>query len=254
MSFLDEYKSYLRIITKKRGNRVNLSELSFIDPMLITLLFNNIEKDDYIHPSNAGVDNYIKIMTQNYNNLNFYDKSYVPITSVAQNNDYIENIGNIILNRYNIKNSNLIKYILGELIENINEHSKAINNYILGQYYKSIGLEICIFDNGIGIPENFNNHGISFKTDCDSIKLAINGTSTKDGSERGNGLSSINSIITNNLNTEFIIISGKGIYHYLNDKRILYDLEDKYKLEGTFIGILFRYKEEIDNIDIYNYM
>ncbi len=189
-------------------------------------------------------------MLQNYNNLDFIDKSYLPITGVNETNNKVEKFAERILITYNISNANLINYILGELTDNIIEHSKYTNNYILAQYYKNTGLEICIYDDdGIGIPQSFKNAGFHFDKDYEAIKMALNGESTKDNKERGTGLSSINRIMESSSKNEFIIISRKAIYNFYDGKGNVYNLDDKYELKGTFIGILF--KNDINNISIY---
>lgn len=252
MDFLENYKLYLKMVLNKNNGKIDLSNLNFIDPMIILLLFEDIKNSKYIPPLNFNTKNYINIMLQNYNNLDFTDKSYLPITGVNETNNKVEKFAERILITYNISNANLINYILGELTDNIIEHSKYTNNYILAQYYKNTGLEICIYDDGIGIPQSFKNAGFDLDKDYDAIKMALNGESTKDNKERGTGLSSINRIMEGSSNNEFIIISGKAIYNFYHGKGNVYNLDDKYQLKGTFIGILF--KNDINNISIYDYI
>ena len=252
MNFLENYKLYLRTILNKNNGKIDLSTLNFVDPMIILLFFQDLKNSKYIPPLNCNTKNYITTMLQNYNNIDFTDKSYLPITEVNETNNKIEKFAERILTTYNISNANLINYILGELTDNIIEHSKYKNNYVLAQYYKNNGLEICIYDDGIGIPQSFKNIGLNLDKDYDAIKMALNGESTKGNKERGTGLSSINRIIETSSNNEFIIITGKAIYNFYEGKENVYNLDDKYKLKGTFIGLLF--KNDINNISIYDYV
>jgi anti-sigma regulatory factor (Ser/Thr protein kinase) len=252
MNFLENYKLYLKLVFGNINDKLDLSELNFIDPMIILLLFNRLKNSEYIPPVNCNTRNYINTMIKNYNNLDFKDKSYLPVTSINENGNRMEKFADIISVNYNIKNINLINYILGELTDNIIEHSRSVNNYILAQYYKNTGLEICIYDDGIGIPNNFKNAGFKLNNDYDAIKMALNGISTKGDRERGTGLSSINRMVESSKNNEFIIISGKAIYNFYNGEEKLYLLSDKYELNGTFIGLLF--KNNVDDMNIYDYI
>ncbi|KQB35641.1 ATP-binding protein, partial [Acidiplasma aeolicum] len=251
MNFLENYKLYLKMVLNKSNGNIDMSNLNFVDPMIILLLFDYLRNSRYIPPSNSDTKNYINTMLQNYNNLNFSNKSYLPITGVNENDNKVEQFVERILKTYNMDNSDLLNYIIGELTDNIIEHSKYTNNYILAQYYKNTGLEICIYDDGIGIPKSFKNAGFNLNNDADAIKMALNGESTKGDKERGTGLSSISRIIESSSSNEFIIISDKAIYNFYNGRENLYNLDDKYKLRGTFIGVLF--KNNINNINIYDY-
>ena len=71
------------------------------------------------------------------------------------------------------------------MTDNILQHSQAKNNYILAQYYKYDGLEICIYDDGIGIKKSYENAGENI--DNTGIEMALKGLSTKEDNERGEG-------------------------------------------------------------------
>jgi len=137
------------------------------------------------------------------------------------------------------------------LTDNILQHSQAKNNYILSQFYKDDGLEICIYDDGIGIKKSYENARKNI--DNTGIEMALNGLSTKEDNERGEGISSVYRIVEANPKNQFIIISNDELYHYLNGKSQIYPLQNKYKLNGTYFGILFKNKKDIDNINIYDY-
>lgn len=51
---------------------------------------------------------------------------------------------------------------------------------------------------------------------------------------------------------EFIIISSKGIYHYLNGSTKVYELPENYQLNGTLISIIFKNKKVLNEINLYD--
>lgn len=69
-----------------------------------------------------------------------------------------------------------IKYILGELADNMDEHSNFTFASLMAQYYpKKEHLDIAVLDNGITIPFNFEKNNISFNKDSEALKKAISG-------------------------------------------------------------------------------
>ena len=251
MNFLDTYKEYLKLTENVNNHKINLSKLKFIDPMLILLISDYIKNDRYIPPTDPNVQKYVKIMTKSHPENEYDPKSFLPITSIKDNDDTIEKFCTGVQKKFNIHNPNALNYIFGELTDNILQHSQAKNNYILSQFYKDDGLEICIYDDGIGIKKSYENARKNI--DNTGIEMALNGLSTKEDNERGEGISSVYRIVEANPKNQFIIISNDELYHYLNGKSQIYPLQNKYKLNGTYFGILFKNKKDIDNINIYDY-
>ncbi len=128
------------------------------------------------------------------------------------------------------KNATVVKYIIGELVRNVLEHSFAEDGAIVAaQYYKKTNrVSIGICDTGIGIWRSMRKSWRP-KTDIDAITLAltpgITGTTRKEGGtseNAGAGLFFVKSIakITRNY---FVIYSGKAEYTLLKyDKRVKY--------------------------------
>ena len=72
-----------------------------------------------------------------------------------------------------------IKYILGELSDNIDEHSNFECASLMAQYFpKKEIVDIAVFDNGVSIPKLFEEHNIPFDGDRDAIKKAVWGEVT----------------------------------------------------------------------------
>lgn len=87
-------------------------------------------------------------------------------------------------------------HLFTELTNNIYNHAPfeeelASHGYTYAQEYpfKKI-LDLCVMDDGLGIPGRFQKSGIEFEDDCHAIELAISNHSTasEDRVERGNGL------------------------------------------------------------------
>jgi len=126
------------------------------------------------------------------------------------------------------KNALIVKYVIGELVRNVLEHSYAKNGAIVAAQYfrKTNRVSIGICDTGIGIWKSLNTYWHP-KTDIDAIKLAltpgITGTTHREGGtaeNAGAGLFFIKSIakITRNY---FVIYSGPAEYTLLkHDKRV----------------------------------
>lgn len=125
-------------------------------------------------------------------------------------------------------NAVVVKYIIGELVRNVLEHSFAKNGAIVAaQYYKKTNrVSIGICDTGIGIWKSMNANWHP-KNDIEAINLAltpgITGTTRKEGGtaeNAGAGLFFIKSIAKTTRNY-FVIYSGTAEYTLLkHDARV----------------------------------
>ena len=185
---------------------------------------------------------------------------FIPISVIKNQADQSRFISDMIpLLHLPEEKSNVIKYVIGELVRNVLEHSQSKNGAIVAaKYYKkSNRISIGICDTGIGIWKSMQEFW-NPKTDIDAIRLAltpgITGTTRKEGGTEDNagaGLFFIKSIakITRSY---FVIYSGKAEYSLLkHDKRVkkyprLYadPLRDKHSIideaadfPGTLVGI-----------------
>jgi anti-sigma regulatory factor (Ser/Thr protein kinase) len=154
---------------------------------------------------------------------------FVPIKVIKTAKDQSRFITDMIpLLHLSEKNAIVVKYVIGELVRNVLEHSFAKDGAIVAaQYFKKTNrVSIGICDTGIGIWQSMNTNWHP-KNDINAIKLAltpgITGTTRKEGGtaeNAGAGLFFIKSIakITRNY---FVIYSGKAEYTLLkHDKRI----------------------------------
>lgn len=127
------------------------------------------------------------------------------------------------------ENADAIKYVIGELVRNVLEHSMSKDGAVVAaQYYKkSNTIRIGICDSGIGIRKSLEYFWpVHAQNDIDAIKWAllpgISGTTTNaggTGDNAGAGLFFIKSIAKVARNY-FMVYSGHGIYRLLlRDKR-----------------------------------
>jgi len=154
---------------------------------------------------------------------------FVPIKVIKTSEDQSRFIADVIpLLHLSEKNTIVVKYIIGELVRNVLEHSFAKEGAIVAaQYYRKTNrVSIGICDNGIGVWKSLNTFWHP-KNDIDALKLAltpgVTGTTRKEGGtaeNAGAGLFFIKSIakITRNY---FVIYSGSAEYTLLkHDKRV----------------------------------
>jgi len=126
--------------------------------------------------------------------------------------------------------------------------------FVMAQNYKHLGfLEIGFIDDGITIPGCFNKHGLSYDepSHYQAIIDALSGLSTKEGTQRGYGLSSSMNLFKA-LDGEALVVSGCGAV-YLNSKDALnLRLKRKNMLNGTLITL--RVRDTRKKINIYDYI
>ena len=144
-----------------------------------------------------------------------------------------------------------IDFLLYEILLNIYKHSKFENAYIQFIIHTDNKMDICIMDDGIGIPGSFKESSINFENDCESIYGAINGKTTdkEKYNLHGRGLNSSARIITLGFEGEMLIASGNGICLINQNGAKTY--LNKNKIKGTFIIIRINNKK-VENI--YDYL
>lgn len=142
---------------------------------------------------------------------------------------------------------NCISCLLGELVDNVDQHSRYTHASITAQFFPKMNIvDIGVVDNGISIPKLFKENNINFKDDADAIRLAMNGKSTKPGDERGYGLYTTRRITTEGLKGKCFILSGNGVLVSDSKKSNTYTSK-KYLYKGTLIYLrFFAPKEEIN--------
>lgn len=106
---------------------------------------------------------------------------------------------------------------IGEILDNVEQHSNCSHGFASVQYYPNDDrIDLCIVDDGISIPGNFERHGIEFESDGDAVRQAIEwGRSTKaerdaKGRRRGTGFRTVIKIVCDGLDGQVLVSSRAG--------------------------------------------
>ena len=146
-----------------------------------------------------------------------------------------------------------IFYLLAELSDNVDQHSEFTVGSMMAQFYKNKGfIDLGVIDNGITIPGRYEKSKVEFENDCDALKKALRGISTKEGEiGRGKGLETSKRLIQKGLEGDFYILSRNAMMTIGKDK------DDSVKiiknpLNGTFLYIRFKLPKK--TLNIYEYI
>ncbi|MBB6670298.1 hypothetical protein [Cohnella nanjingensis] len=176
---------------------------------------------------------------------------------------YIQNTiswlkGNVSLRK---KSFGVLETALGEVFNNINNHSRSvIGGCAFAQHYpKNKEIHLCIADTGVGIPQKIRTKyshdqlGNPLHRDCDAIMFATRAKVTTESTpgNRGMGFDNLLAIMGNNKGS-MTIVSGKGklTYDYnastiISPDKIIID-DAAHSLPGTLIMLKFK----TDTLDI----
>ncbi|MAH49476.1 hypothetical protein CMI37_26875 [Candidatus Pacearchaeota archaeon] len=245
---------------------LDLSDTSWMPPCCIILLSNKVlelrERGivfDWIPPENEKVNLHLRKLGFPLGSKVDGD-SYVPITHIIYDKSDRKKLGKAIsdlLNKLIEKipnNLNGVSYILGELSDNIEDHSEFNCASIMAQYFpQKREIEIIVFDDGLTIPGVFVKNNVSFNRDSEAIEKAVSGEiSTKGISEkeegRGYGLRTCRKLSVEDFMGEIYIFSRKGnVISKYNQESIVGDIEEE--LDGTLLCV--KIKLPLEEIDFY---
>lgn len=146
-----------------------------------------------------------------------------------------------------------IKFPISEMIDNVDYHSSCDYGAVLVQNYPSKEfLDICIADDGISIPGNFDRFAVEYDDAVDAlIKAAKEGKSTRPdaGHDRGYGLRATISLICDGLEGQ-IILSSKDATLSRESDSDLEELAQDRRWPGTmFAARLFPPDEDFHYLD-----
>jgi hypothetical protein len=133
-----------------------------------------------------------------------------------------------------------LAYFLGELTDNINEHSLASEGYVFAQYYPNSNyLDLCICDAGQGILQSYlNNPKFNPNTEAEAIQLALSGSSTKDRTEaRGFGITTTRNMLVNGLRGKLFLWSGNTTFLQTVNKEAIVSIDGNGYFQGTYIAL-----------------
>ncbi len=167
--------------------------------------------------------------------------------------NYVEKISDEILDAIPIDLDYTSTYfVLFELLNNIFKHSLFENSYVLCQTFRAENIvEICIIDDGIGIPKSLAENNLSFDKDSEAIFNAINGASSDKENEKlkGRGLNTTANIVSLGFEEELLIASGNGLVVVNKFGVNCVDNINSF-LDGTLICLRINTKK----FNIYNYL
>jgi len=219
-------------------------------------LIKNRSKIKYIEPEKESVKKYLRDIGFPLGS-NKEGDTYSPIKHFDNNQDVNVEVNNLLKQTEDKIPSTFgssIQYILGELSDNIIEHSKFKNASLMAQYYPQKDyIDIGILDDGLSIPVVFEKNKIKFPRDSKAILMAFEGTTTKqEEPSRGFGLRSTKEIVKKALKGEMHIISRKGVIIINKDtEEKEHDLEEN-ELNGTLLYM--RLNTPRKHLNIYPYL
>ena len=247
-SLLYDYKKFERIVSKHipGSKTLDLSNERFIAPttMLPVLCFavrNDIETLN-VH---QNTEEYIKRILNRQETSTTIPYQILPFSEKErQDKELSLKISQKINSGYG--GSYTLLHLFSELTNNIYNHTPfeeelASQGYTYAQEFPNLRkLDLCVMDDGLGIPGRFEKSGIDFDDDCHAIEIAISNHSTvsEDKDERGNGLWSTLKLVIEANNGEALIVSGQGCLHIRSkNKYKYYMLENKNIFKGTLISL-----------------
>lgn len=239
---------YLRSCAKK-------CTITNLSPYLTTIMFGSALK-----PDELSVEDFDKLLTS------FERKTYIPIISFpafvkgARNKDSILSaVENILCRQVNIPRNIItaLKYILGEMVDNVTEHSGSERGYIFAQAYPGKRfLDICIADEGITLKGSYIKAGIEIEDDLEAMKAANKCISSKnlpDAENRGYGIMTTKKMLSEGLGGQYMIMSGNAIA--MKSKTIdgIIELPRGIRWNGTVIALRIPYQEQ-KNFNYWDYL
>lgn len=194
----------------------------------------------------------------------YNQKTYTPICSFvgsdASTSTIVQRVvQRIIKNQTNYGNSLQmpLSYLLGELVCNIQQHSRAKRGYLFCQYLKKERtLNLCIADNGGSVFYSYIWNRIlldKVTDDAKALLFANNGFSTKGLPQRGYGLRTSRHLLVNGLGGAYFMLSGSAFYRHTKDGESAVLLPKGLSWDGTIV--LLRIPIDVPNgFSIYNYL
>lgn len=131
-----------------------------------------------------------------------------------------------------------LSYLMGELVCNIEQHSKSDKGYIFCQYLQQERcISVCIADAGDTIFASYARTNTLLDEIQDNEALALqkacNGCSTKGIPERGFGLPSSKSLLVDGLKGSFFLLSGTAFHRHSQEGLSYIALPENLRWNGT---------------------
>lgn len=179
----------------------------------------------------------------------YLPKTYIPVCQfeLCKNNvDALQTTLQKIIRKQSKADVRIItplSYMLGELIDNMNEHSQGRYGYIFSQYLsRERCIDLVLADDGITIFGSYvNSQKYLDEINNDesmALKLANEGKSTKnlpDAENRGYGISSSKDMLVDGLKGSFFMLSGGAFHRHDANGSVFVKLPSSISWNGTII-------------------
>ena len=195
----------------------------------------------------------------------FANKTYIPILAIpcttadeVFRDVTLTLLGNIIRTQIGLSGQlfTAISYMLAEIFDNIVEHARIENGWVMVQNYKHLNyLDICIADSGQGILNSYlRNNCENIQNHEQAINKAINGLSTKNyEGNRGYGIRTSRHMLVNGLGGSYFMFSGNAFYIWNKEIEQITPLNVQFNWSGTLV-VLRIPKVADENFSFYDYI
>ena len=161
------------------------------------------------------------------------------------------------LNTTPINIINGLRYVIGEIIDNVTQHSKSNNGYIYPYINHEEGyIEVAIADCGIGLLGSYNaNNDYDICSDIEAIQAANRGISTKNlpnAENRGFGIVTSKRMIIEGLKGAYVMISGNALSLKGSSLTQFLQLAPEIRFDGTIV--IFRMPLKANDFNYINYI
>lgn len=177
----------------------------------------------------------------------YQSRSYLPICSIPTSyskqglrDDLISSFEHHIQQKLKLipEMNNAILYLISEAFDNIVEHAKVKNGWLMFQNYQKLKfLDICIADSGIGLLGSYQeNNFIEINSNKLAMIEAIHGRSTKNiEGGRGYGIKTSRKMLVRGLKGIYFLMSGNVFYYYSSENEFIHELETSMSWKGTLL-------------------
>lgn len=245
MKKLNEYIKYLNtIIEKIKNNECVELTLNIVLPLLFFMknskIINNEELKMLINKDTLKIKELKYYKFNDFHNISDEIEEYL--------SEFIEESIELLPRDMDYQS---VYFLLYEILINVYKHSKFHNAYLQIIIHDEENIDICIFDNGIGIPGSFKEASMESDNDCEAIYDAINGKTTDKEKFviHGMGLNTTSRLTTLGFDGEVLIASGNGVCEITKEGAKPY--LNTHEITGTFVILRIKNKK-IDNI--YDYL
>lgn len=196
----------------------DMSDMEWVFPTTLLPLGSFLTRTgiDVVLPRNPGVSDYISMMLTPASIPSDRSKSYIPLVPLPARNADADRVLGLIYRLHDhgrlYGGESAFKYFIGEMVDNVYQHSRFSNSFVMAQRYEKKGfVEVAVVDDGVTIGGSLRGSGVEPFTDLQAIvEILERGISAKGAGERGYGIRTNVRIYTEGLKGAVLIVSGEG--------------------------------------------